>query len=190
MTQSSRTLWTRKLKGLPIPATQQMPVRAGNRLLQGRVLGIDPSLRGTGLAVVEVSGGLIRLLHSQRITIASSQDFASCLGRIAHEVEQVMKAFAPEAFALEATIYVQNARVAQILGAARGAAIATLSRLGASTIIEYAPTRIKQAITGSGRASKEQVHRTVASLLATASFPSLDESDAAAVALCHAFTCR
>jgi crossover junction endodeoxyribonuclease RuvC len=57
-------------------------------------------------------------------------------------------------------------------------------------VFEYAPLRIKQAITGAGRASKEQVARTLQGITGTDMINRLDESDAAAVALCHAYTWR
>jgi crossover junction endodeoxyribonuclease RuvC len=73
------------------------------------------------------------------------------------------------------------------LGASRGAALAAAgaSRAG---VAEYAPSRVKQAVTGSGKATKPQVARMVASLLRLPSVLPLDESDAAAVALCHGWT--
>jgi crossover junction endodeoxyribonuclease RuvC len=89
--------------------------------------------------------------------------------------------------ALEQTIYVQNFQTAQILGAARGAAIAAAALQGLP-VFEYAPMRVKQAVAGTGRASKEQVARTVRALLRHAATLPLDESDAAGVALCHAYT--
>jgi len=91
--------------------------------------------------------------------------------------------------AIEQTIYVQNFQTAQILGAARGAAIAAAAMRGLP-VFEYAPLRVKQAIVGLGRASKEQVARTILSLTGTDLGTCFDESDAAAVALCHAFTWR
>jgi crossover junction endodeoxyribonuclease RuvC len=91
--------------------------------------------------------------------------------------------------ALEQTIYVQNFQTAQILGAARGAAIAAAALQGLP-VFEYPPLRVKQAVSGSGRASKEQVARAVRSLLGHGRDLAADEADAAGVALCHAFTWR
>jgi crossover junction endodeoxyribonuclease RuvC len=89
--------------------------------------------------------------------------------------------------ALEQTIYVQNFQTAQILGAARGAAMAAAA-LRDLPVFEYAPLRVKQAVAGSGRASKEQLSRTVRSIFGHGRSLAFDESDAAAVALCHAYT--
>jgi len=91
--------------------------------------------------------------------------------------------------ALEQTIYVQNFQTAQILGAARGAAI-TAAALKEKPIFEYAPLRVKQAVVGAGRASKEQMARTVMGMLGHGHPLAPDEADAAGVALCHAFTWR
>ena len=89
--------------------------------------------------------------------------------------------------ALEQTIYVQNFQTAQILGAARGAAIAAVA-LRDLRVFEYAPLRVKKAVVGAGRASKEQMARTVMGLLGHGRALAFDEADAAGVALCHAFT--
>jgi crossover junction endodeoxyribonuclease RuvC len=84
---------------------------------------------------------------------------------------------------------VQNFQTAQILGAARGAAIAAAAVVNLP-VFEYPPLRVKQAVVGVGRASKEQVARTVMSLLGHGRALEYDQSDAAGVALCHAFTWR
>jgi crossover junction endodeoxyribonuclease RuvC len=90
---------------------------------------------------------------------------------------------------LEQTIYVQNFQTAQILGAARGAAISAAAMRN-RPVFEYAPLRVKQAVVGAGRASKVQMARTVMALLGHGRTLALDEADAAGVALCHAFTWR
>jgi crossover junction endodeoxyribonuclease RuvC len=84
---------------------------------------------------------------------------------------------------------VQNFQTAQILGAARGAAVAAAA-LREKPIFEYPPLRVKQAVVGLGRASKEQMARTVMAILGHGRTLAPDEADAAGVALCHAFTWR
>ncbi|MDG2170249.1 MAG: crossover junction endodeoxyribonuclease RuvC, partial [Opitutales bacterium] len=83
--------------------------------------------------------------------------------------------------------YVQNFQTAQILGAACGAAIAAAAVLE-KPVFEYPPLRIKQAVVGYGRASKQQVAQTVKQMLVLEEALAFDEADAAGVALCHAFT--
>ena len=188
--QSVRQMWKAKLEGkLAAKAWPDAP-SLHRPAFVGRVLGIDPSLRGTGLALIEFTSGRPPvLLRCQTVKIAAKLSMAHCLAEIHRAVAAFVADFQPDHVALEQTIYVQNFQTAQILGAARGAAIAAAA-LSPRSIFEYAPLRVKLAVVGQGRASKEQVARTVMGLLGHGSTLALDESDAAAVALCHAFTWR
>jgi len=157
---------------------------------EGIVLGIDPSLRGTGLAVLEWRPrAMPRLLASRTLRQPARRPFADCLGDIHRAVAELTAAHAVRHVALELTIYVQNVQTAQILGAARGAAVAAAAVAG-HPVFEYPPMRVKQAVVGYGRASKEQVAGQVRALLGAAETLAFDEADAAAVALCHALTWR
>jgi crossover junction endodeoxyribonuclease RuvC len=129
------------------------------------------------------------LLASRTLKIAARQPMSHCLGEIHQAVAAMLAAHPVRHVALEKTIYVQNVSTAQILGAARGAAIAAAALTGLD-VFEYPPLRVKQAVVGRGHASKEQVARTVMALLGHGRALALDESDAAGVALCHAFTWR
>lgn len=185
-----RQMWAAKLAGRNVPATAAPAPAAGRVAFVGRVLGIDPSLRGTGLALVEfVSGRQPVLLRCLTVKVGAKLPMAYCLGEINRAVATLVAELRPDHVALEQTIYVQNFQTAQILGAARGAAIAAAA-LAQCEVFEYAPLRVKQAVVGRGHASKEQVARTVMGLLGHGRTLALDESDAAAVALCHAFTWR
>jgi crossover junction endodeoxyribonuclease RuvC len=154
------------------------------------VLGVDPSLRGTGLALVVFAPGRTPvLLRCQTVRVPARRTLAEALAEIHRAVTAFVDGGNVRHVALEQTIYVQNVRTAQILGAARGAAIAAVA-LRELPVFEYPPLRVKQAVVGAGRASKEQVARTVMALLGHGRTLALDESDAAGVALCHAFTWR
>ncbi len=167
----------------PVAAVQRVPFR-------GLVLGIDPSLRGTGLAMVEFTPGRAPvLLRCETVRVPSRQTMAFALGEIHRAVAAFLAEFDVRHVALEQTIYVQNFQTAQILGAARGAAISAASLRGRE-VFEYPPLRVKQAVVGVGRASKEQMARTVMALLGHGRTLASDEADAAGVALCHAFTWR
>lgn len=156
----------------------------------GVILGIDPSLRSTGLAVLQFSRNKeIKLLFRQTVKVHSGLTMPDCLGAISRAIDDVIGKYPPDCVAVEQTIYVQNFQTAQILGAARGAAIAAVALRGLP-VIEYPPLRIKQAVVGYGRASKEQILRTVAQLLGIKPELTFDEADAASVALCHALTYR
>jgi len=187
---SIRDMWKAKLEGKlqaktwPDAPTLQRPA------FEGRILGIDPSLRGTGLALIEFTAGRQPvLLRCQTVRILGKYSMAYCLGEIHRAVAAFVADFDPGHVALEQTIYVQNFQTAQILGAARGAAIAAAA-LQRKEIFEYAPLRVKQAVVGAGRASKDQMARTVMSMLGHGRTLAFDEADAAGVALCHALTWR
>lgn len=194
--KSTRKLWAEHLArgdGGPSAAgrTRKRATDPGlGKPFHGLVLGIDPSLRGSGFAVLDYrSSDSPRLLETATLKLKPELSMPQCLGAIATRVGELLSRHAIRHVALEQTIYVQNFQTAQILGAARGAAIAAAAMRGLE-VFEYPPLRVKQAVVGAGRASKEQVGRTVRSLTGTNLELRFDESDAAAVALCHAFTWR
>lgn len=194
-------MWAAKLAGRPTPSAVSIPRTAATTAqasagvaartpFAGVVLGIDPSLRGTGLALIEFRPGRQPiLLHCQTVRVPTKHPMSVALAEIHRAVETFMSRCDVRHVALEQTIYVQNFQTAQILGAARGAAIAAVA-LRERPVFEYPPLRVKQAVVGAGRASKEQVARMVMSLLGHGRTLAPDEADAAGVALCHAFTWR
>jgi len=185
-----RQMWKAKLEGRAVPASGPVVLSLQRVPFNGVVLGIDPSLRGTGLALVEFAPGRQPLLlRCQTVRVAARQPMAVALAEIHRAVTAFLAGAEVRHVALEQTIYVQNFQTAQILGAARGAAMAAVA-LHARPVYEYAPLRVKQAVVGAGRASKEQMARTVMALLGHGRQLAPDEADAAGVALCHAFTWR
>jgi crossover junction endodeoxyribonuclease RuvC len=179
------------LRGSAGPAPHPLAGSAQRVSFSGQVLGIDPSLRGTGLALIEfIPGREPLLLRCRTVTVPSKRSMTSALGEISAAVTAFLKDFEVRHVALEQTIYVQNFQTAQILGAARGAAIAAAALHGHEDVFEYPPLRVKQAVVGAGRASKAQMARTVMALLGHGRLLASDEADAAGVALCHAFTWR
>ncbi len=196
-----RQMWAAKLAGKPMPGPVALPRAAAatahasylvpaRQPFAGVVLGIDPSLRGTGLALIEFAPGRPPiLLRCQTVRVSPKESMAVALGEIHQAVAAFLEHENVRHVALEQTIYVQNFQTAQILGAARGAAIAAAA-LRDRPVYEYPPLRVKQAVVGAGRASKEQVARTVMALLGHGRPLAADEADAASVALCHAFTFR
>lgn len=189
--KSSRQLWTEHVaRGGGKPMAVPRLAKQGTIQFEGLVLGIDPSLRGSGFAVLDYRPqGHVRILETTTLRLKPNISQIECLGAISHQVEDFIDQHPVKHVAIEQTIYVQNFQTAQILGAARGAAIAVASMRGLP-VFEYAPLRIKQAVVGAGRASKEQVARTLQNITGADLTNCLDESDAAAVALCHAYTWR
>lgn len=196
-----RQMWAAKLAGRPLPAASALPRSAAQTAqaslgmrapapFAGVVLGVDPSLRGTGLALVEFAPGRPPLLlRCQTVRVPARRPMPEALAEIHRAIVVFVEQTAVRHVALEQTIYVQNFQTAQILGAARGAAIAAVA-LRELPVFEYPPLRVKQAVVGAGRASKEQMARTVMALLGHGRTLAFDEADAAGVALCHAFTWR
>jgi crossover junction endodeoxyribonuclease RuvC len=189
--QSTRKLWAAHIaKGGKKAAASGMARLTLGKQFRGRVIGIDPSLRGSGFAVLDYGDDdIARILEAATLKLPSKLSMSECLGAIGNQVDDFLNQHSVDHVAVEQTIYVQNFQTAQILGAARGAAIAAAAMRGLP-IFEYAPLRVKQAVVGKGRASKEQVARTVQNITGTNFELRFDESDAAAVALCHAFTWR
>jgi len=196
-----RQMWAVKLAGKALPPAVPRPGHATPAgantpgflprvAFAGLVLGIDPSLRGTGLALIEFAAGRQPLLlRCHTVRVPSTLSMAAALGQIYQAVSGFLEEGAVRHVALEQTIFVQNFQTAQILGAARGAAIAAVA-LRDRPVFEYPPLRVKQAVVGAGRASKEQMARSVMALLGHGRTLAPDEADAAGVALCHAFTWR
>ena len=189
--KSARRLWAEKVKGGKQNnfVWEKGDYKLG-KAFHGGVLGIDPSLRATGLAVLQFDMNKpAQLLYRQTIKLRPKLAMADCLAAISRAIDEVIDNYPLDYVAVEQTIYVQNFQTAQILGAARGAAIAAVA-LRDLPVVEYPPLRVKQAVVGYGRASKEQVARTVKQLLGINSKLTIDETDAVSVALCHALTFR
>ncbi len=153
-----------------------------------RVLGIDPGSNVTGYGVVEGasegSAGLTHVAHGNiRLQRESSQTLR--LYRLHEALLEIIDTHRPDIAAVEQVFVAASPRSALILGQARGAALAALGARGVATT-EYAPTQIKQAVTGGGRSSKKQVQVMVRRLLDLETSPQADAADALAAAICHA----
>lgn len=153
-----------------------------------RILGIDPGTNYMGYGVLEIEERTLRVvvlgdadLHKIADPYAKLRYIFDCVCRLIADYE-------PSEVALESPFFGENVQSMLKLGRAQGVAMAAaLSRN--KSVFEYAPTRIKQAITGTGAASKEQVAAIVMRTLKIEERPRrLDATDGMAVALCHYFT--
>jgi crossover junction endodeoxyribonuclease RuvC len=151
-----------------------------------RILGIDPGSRATGYGVIDSDGRHSRPVHSGCIR-TGSKAFADRLGEIFTGIQAVVAEYAPDEVAVEQVFMASNAASALKLGQARGAAISAAVVAGLP-VFEYTPRAVKQALVGTGGAEKEQVQHMIRVLLGLRGRMGLDESDALAVALCHAHT--
>jgi crossover junction endodeoxyribonuclease RuvC len=149
-----------------------------------RVLGIDTSLRSTGLGVVEARGSLLTAVEQGRVRNPDTLPLSECLCRLDAAIRGIIVRAQPEAAAIEDIFFAKNARTAMILGQARGVAIAACAAAGLP-VFEYPPRRVKQAVVGFGGAEKAQVRRMVMAMLKLTEEPQEDAGDALAIAICH-----
>ncbi|OUU46407.1 MAG: hypothetical protein CBC16_00400 [Verrucomicrobia bacterium TMED56] len=188
MNSRSRKLWAQHLSG---QSKKSQSIDSSSLLKKqpfvGRIVGIDPSLRGTGLAVLDCKGSTYKLLFSETLKFTPKISSVDCLGKIHQSVADLVDLWKPKHVSCEETIYVQNFKTAQIMGSARGAALSAVSIRGVP-VFEYAPLRVKQAVVGFGRASKEQMSLTLSQMLGLGNPLPFDQSDALGLALCHALT--
>ena len=150
-----------------------------------RVLGLDPGSQHTGWGCIAVEGSRSRLLACGRMSPPPTEPLHRRLGWLSAELEALLARCQPEMAVLETPFHGVNSRSLIVLAQARGALLATLSRAGVP-LAEYSPAEVKSAVTGSGRAGKDQVGRMVRMLLPGADDLPADTSDALAVALCFA----
>ena len=150
-----------------------------------RALGLDPSLVSTGWGVVEGRGSSFTCLGYGCVRTRPGEPLADRLERIYLELTAVLSRFSPEAAGVETVFTAKNAKVAILLGHARGVAVLAARRAGVP-VFEYAPRDIKKAVTGRGGAAKEQVAFMVQRILGLdAPVKPDDASDALAAAVCH-----
>jgi len=149
----------------------------------GRILGIDPGSRLTGYGVVDVLRGKSIYVASGCIRTTQA-NYPARLGEIYEGIAALIQEHAPDAVAIEQIFMARNANSALKLGQARGAALAAVVMEGLP-VAEYAARRVKQAVTGTGAATKFQVQHMVCRLLQLKRRPSADAADALAIAICH-----
>ena len=149
-----------------------------------RVIGVDPGLRRTGYGVIETDGYRHRYQASGQICPPQGP-IPERLGELFLQLSEVLEAYAPDCAAIEASFVAANAGTALKLGQARGALISACV-VREIEVFEYSPRSMKQAITGQGGATKEQVQFMVQRLLGLSESPQADEADALGLALCHA----
>ena len=149
------------------------------------ILGVDPSLRGTGYGVIRTIRPFPQTLTHGTITCSQHWEHSRCLVKIVQELRQVLQEFHPSICVVEGLFYAQNLQTALIMGEARGAALATIAEAGLQ-IYEIAPRKVKQAIVGYGAAQKLAVAKMVQRMLHLREPPSPDAADALALALAHA----
>src|SRR5215469_6750585 len=151
-------------------------------------LGIDPGTAIVGYAVVVARGSELSMVACDVITTPARMPLSERLQHIYQHLGEIVSTYHPGEAAMEELFFAKNARTAFSVGQARGVAMLALAN-GGLAVAEYTPRQVKQAVTGYGAASKEQVGEMVRILLHLKAVPRPDDAaDAAAVAICHLHT--
>jgi crossover junction endodeoxyribonuclease RuvC len=151
------------------------------------IIGLDPGTVVMGYGIIKMTGHKIEALQMGVIHLGQYDNHAQKLRKIWERINQLVEQYMPDEMALEAPFYGKNIQSMLKLGRAQGVAMSVALARGIP-IIEYAPKKVKQAVTGNGRASKEQVAAMLQNQLALGELPELlDATDALAVAVCHAY---
>jgi len=149
------------------------------------ILGVDPSLRGTGFGIIRVARPYPQTLTHGTISCPAAWERSRCLMRIAQGLRDVIKQYRPGVCVIEGIFFAQNLQTAIVMGEARGASLVTAAEAGLE-IYEIATRKVKQAIVGYGAAQKLAVAKMVQRMLRLAEPPAPDAADALALALTYA----
>ena len=153
-----------------------------------RILGIDPGSRLTGFGVLDFEGDKPTYVASGTIR-SPDGSFPERLRKIFESVGEIVGEYRPAIVSIESVFMARNAGSALKLGHARSAALCATFAYDVE-VFEYSPREIKQAVVGTGAATKEQVQHMIVSLLKLDGAPAADAADALAAAICHAHRAR
>lgn len=149
------------------------------------IMGIDPGTIVMGYGIIQCRGKEVKLLAVGSIHFDSKEDHLLRVKKILNRLESMLEEFTPDYVAIEAQFFGKNIQSMLKLGRAQGVCIAAALQRDIP-VIEYAPKKIKQSVTGNGNASKEQVKSMLQRICAFEESPKfLDATDALAIAFCH-----
>ena len=151
-----------------------------------RVIGIDPGIAITGIGILEeeVNGNQV-CVDYLAIQTPPGIDDPTRLQQIFVEVQEIVQRYKPEEAAIEKLFFQKNVKTAMQVGQARGVILLALN-IAKVSVTEYTPMEVKQAITGYGKANKQQIQVMVQAMLQLTELPKPDDAaDALAIAICH-----
>jgi crossover junction endodeoxyribonuclease RuvC len=151
----------------------------------GIILGVDPSLRGTGFGIIQIANPHPKTLAHGTISCPQSWERSRCLAKISETLRAEIQKYRPTVCVVEGIFFAQNLQTAMIMGEARGAALAAVAERGIE-IFEISTRKVKLAVVGYGAAQKSAVAKMVQRLLNLPALPEPDAADALALALAHA----
>lgn len=153
-----------------------------------RILGIDPGIGRTGWGIISVSGTAFTPVAYGCIETEANMPLPERLHTLYASLTAVLAEYTPEEAGIEELFFNTNAKTALVVGQARGVSLLTLT-LRQIPVVSYTPLQVKTALTGYGRAEKNQVGQMVKTLLHLPAVPKPDDTaDALAIALTHAYS--
>jgi crossover junction endodeoxyribonuclease RuvC len=152
-----------------------------------RILGIDPGLQVCGYGCLETGADKDRLIEAGVFQTNADRPVEARLNQIAEDTESLLGRFSPQVVAVEELYsHYAHPKTAILMGHARGVILQKCAEAGVE-VKSFSATRIKKSLTGNGRASKEQVQKTIQTLLSLPQMPQPDDvADAIAAAMCCA----
>ena len=155
-----------------------------------RILGIDPGIGRCGWGVIEEKKGKIKPIAYGCFETSAKADVEKRLEEIHGGVSEIIKKHKADCMSIEELFWGTNSKTAFVVGQARGVILLAASQ-NKIPIFVYTPLQVKVAVTGYGRAEKDQIGKMVKTILALSEVPKLDDTaDALAIALAHAFSAK
>ena len=155
-----------------------------------RILGIDPGIAIVGYGIVDKEGNRYKTIAYDAVTTRAHTPLEERLEKVYNGVDEIIKAYKPDAMSIEELFFNNNAKTALTVGQARGVIILAAVQ-NHIPVFEYTPLQVKQALTGYGRASKSQIQQMMRSMLGLSEIPKPDDvADALAIAVCHGNSIR
>jgi len=149
-----------------------------------RIIGIDTSLRSTGIGIIDAVGSRMVPVWYGTIKNPTSRPFSACLLFLQDELAKLIELHHPDVAAIEGVFFAKNVKTMMILTHARGVMIAQCAR-SCIPVYEYEPRKVKMATAGYGAAEKAQVQKMVKTLLSLSEEPQNDAADGLALAITH-----
>ena len=155
-----------------------------------RILGIDPGIAIVGYGIVDKNANAYKAVKYDAITTKAHTPIENRLLSIYNELDLIIKEYKPEVMSVEELFFNNNAKTAFAVGQARGVILLAAVQNNLP-IYEYTPLQVKQALTGYGRADKNQIQQMVKAMLGLSAVPKPDDvADALAIAMCHGNSMR
>lgn len=155
-----------------------------------RILGIDPGIAIIGTGIVDYEANKFKAIYYDAVTTKAHTPIEERIKKVYDDLSALMDAYKPDAVSMEELFFNNNAKTAFAVGQARGVALLAAAKKNIP-IFSYTPLQVKQAVTGYGRADKNQVQQMVKNFLNLRAVPKPDDvADALAMAICHAHSYR